>query len=549
MEQDGVSSYEKMERCITGSMGIAKKVYLIGAGPGDIGLITVKGLNCLRQADVIIYDRLINEKLLDSARPDAELIYVGSKSVSVTKKDQEEINRLLVSKAEEGKIVVRLKGGDPFVLGRGGEEAQSLAHHGVPFEIVPGVSAALAVPAYAGIPITHRHLASSFAVITGHEDPSKDVSSIAWDKLTTGVDTLIFLMGVANLTQIVESLLQNGRMTDTPVALIQQGTTPEQRTLVGKLGNIVSRAEQYNFQPPVVIIVGEVVQLHDELCWFDNRPLFGKRVLVTRTRHQASSLSQLLLEYGAQPIEMPVIEVQYALRGMLTDTGHPPQSVATEPCISSMCKEGLDQAILSLESYQWVIFTSVNGVGAFFHQLHALHLDTRWLRNIQVGAIGPATAKALEKWGIYPDFIPEEYTSHGIIAGLKPKGIEGCHILLPRADIASRELVEGLTELGAEAHEVTAYVTLLPTEVAIQGRQMLLDGKIDIVTFTSSSTVNNLLTMLGEDWQIVNKTKVACIGTRTADTARNAGLRVDIIAKEQTIPGLVKAIKEAYNHE
>jgi uroporphyrinogen III methyltransferase/synthase len=277
------------------------KVFLVGAGPGDPGLITVKGLKCLKQAEVIIYDRLIDERLLQEARSDAELIYVG-KSAQHHALEQSQINELLIVKAQQNKIVVRLKGGDPFVLGRGGEEAEALASHKIPFEIVPGISSAIAVPAYAGIPVTHRGLSSSFAVFTGHEDPSKEDTSLAWDKLATGTDTLVFLMGVANLAQTASELIKNGRPPDTPAALIRQGTTPQQQTLVGTLENIAALAEQKKFKPPAVLLVGEVVKLRQHLAWFDNRPLFGHRILVTRSRHQASALSQLLTERGALPV-------------------------------------------------------------------------------------------------------------------------------------------------------------------------------------------------------------------------------------------------------
>ncbi|PIU56107.1 MAG: uroporphyrinogen-III C-methyltransferase, partial [Chloroflexi bacterium CG07_land_8_20_14_0_80_51_10] len=307
------------------------KVYIVGAGPGDAGLITVKGLDCLKRAEVIIYDRLVDDGLLGFARPDAEMIYVG-KSASFHAKEQDEINRILVEQAKEGKVVVRLKGGDPFVLGRGGEEAEELAANNIPFEIVPGVSSSMAAPAYAGIPLTHRNVASSFAVITGHEDPTKEISSINWANLATGVDTLIFLMGMGNLPQIVEKLTEHGRSPDTPVALIRRGTTLQQQTMTGTLSTIVDKAKSAELNPPAAIVVGEVVELRDKLAWFENRPLFGKRILVTRSRSQASALSKLLTERGAQPVELPVIEI------------HP----VPDP------KE-LDQAILNLADYQWVI--------------------------------------------------------------------------------------------------------------------------------------------------------------------------------------------------
>lgn len=501
------------------------KVYLVGAGPGDAGLITARGIDCLKRAQVIVYDHLIGKGLLDYAPADAEIIYAG-KSAKIHAKEQHDINRILVEKAKEGKVVVRLKGGDPFILGRGGEEAMDLAANNIPFEIVPGISSAIAAPAYAGIPVTHRNMASSFAVVTGHEDPRKATSSINWENLATGVDTLVFLMGMGNLPLIVEKLTEHGRSPDTPIALIRHGTTLQQQTLTGTLSNIIEKARSADFQPPVAIVVGEVVGLQQNLSWFENRPLFGKRILVTRSRSQASKLSSLLSERGAQPVELPTIEI------------HP----VPDP-------DELDQEILNLPDYDWVIFTSVNGVEAFWKRLRALGLDARQFARSGIAAIGPATAQALVKRGLVPDFIPEEYTSNGIVSGLAERKIDGCHILLPRADIAPKDLTDGLTQLGAEPLEITTYLTRLPEKTASEKiKKMLLDEKIDIVTFTSSSTVTNLLSILEGDWQMLKKAKIACIGPITAATAEKAVLKVDIIAQEQTIHGLVSAIEEVYSH-
>lgn len=502
----------------------AGRVYLVGAGPGDLGLITQKGLECLAQAEVVIYDHLLDERLLDSAPPEAERIYVGKASSEHTK-EQTEINQLLIEKAREGKMVVRLKGGDPFTLGRGGEEAAALAHNHIPFEIVPGVTSAIAVPAYAGIPVTHRGLASSLAVITGHEDPSKTDSSIAWEKLATGVDTLVFLMGMHNLKDIVTRLIEHGRSPDTPVAVIKEGTRPEQETVVGRLGDIVAKVAEHRLGPPAVIVVGEVVRLREKLRWFDNRPLFGRRILVTRARHQASALSRLLSERGAQPVELPAIDIQH-----LTDT--------TE----------LDQAVRRLDQYHWLIFTSVNGVEAFFKRLHSLKLDARNLHGLKVGAIGPATTKALEQKGIAPDYCPTVYTSEGLIDGLRSWNVAGQRFLLPRADIADRRLTEGITRLGGEVHEVAVYRTVPAAGVLSRARKLLSSGEIDVITFTSASTVSNLVAAL-RDEVAVNSAKVACIGPKTADAATKAGLKVDVVASEHTIPGLVAAIEGYFRKE
>ncbi len=503
----------------------AGKVYLVGAGPGDPGLITRKGMECLKKADVIIYDRLIDERLLDSASPDAERIYVGKTAAEHTR-EQIEINRLLLDKAREGKIVVRLKGGDPFIFGRGGEEAEILADNRIPFEVVPGISSAAAVPAYAGIPVTHRGLASSFAVITGHEAPEKGSSGINWEKLATSVDTLVFLMGMKNLPEIAAKLLEHGRSPDTPVAVIKDGTRPDQKTVVGSLEDIVTKVREHRLSPPAVVVVGEVVRLRDKIRWFDNRPLFGRRVLVTRARRQASALSQLLLERGAQPFELPAIDIQAT-----ADT------------------DELDQAISNLSHYQWLAFTSVNGVEAFFRQLHSLKLDTRALKGLKVGAIGPATAQALETRGIVPDYIPEAYTGEGMIAGLKSHPVRGKRFLLPRSDIADAELTQGIRKLGARVHEVAAYRTVPVTEAVSQAKEMLLSNQIDVITFTSSSTVTSLMSVLKEAKSLPNNTRVACIGPKTADTAARAGLKVDIVAKQHTIPSLVAAIEEYFRKE
>ncbi len=501
------------------------KVYLVGAGPGDPGLISVKGLECLKQAGVIIYDHLLDERLLDSISAEAEKIYVGKKAGSHTR-EQDEINQLLVEKAREGRMVVRLKGGDPFVLGRGGEEAEALARHHIPFEVIPGVSSAVAVPAYAGIPVTHRGLASSFAVITGHEDPGKENSSIAWEKLATGVDTLVFLMGMQNLPKIVAKLLEHGRPANTPVAVIRDGTEPEQKTVTGSLTDIIIKVKESHLSPPAVIVVGEVVKLREKLRWFDNRLLFGKRILVTRARHQASVLSKLLSEHGAQPVELPAIDIQ---------------NVASS--------EELDRAISNIGSYHWLIFTSVNGVEAFFQRLYGLKFDSRALSGLKIGAIGPATAKDLEMKGIIPDYLPAVYTTEGLTDGLKKWEIAGQRFLLPRADIATEELSEGIVQLGAEVHEVTVYRTVPVAGAISRARQMLSAGEIDVITFTSSSTVSNLMAAFDKKAPVINGAKIACIGPRTADTAAKAGLKVDIVATEHTIPGLVAAISDYFKKE
>ncbi len=497
------------------------KVYLVGAGPGDPGLMTRKGFSCLEQADVVVYDRLLDEQLLKLAPLKAERLYVG-KAAGEHTSSQSKINELLVEKAREGKTVVRLKGGDPYVLGRGGEEAEALAANGIPFEVVPGVTSAVAVPAYAGIPLTHRRLASSFAVITGHEAPGKISSSINWAKLATAVDTLVFLMGMKNLPEIVSRLIEHGRPPDTPVAVIKEGTRPGQKTVVGSLKDIVPKVKEQRLTPPAVVVVGEVVGLREKLRWFDNFSLFGKRVLVTRAHHQAGALSQLLIERGAEAIELPAIGIE------------------------KISSRELDDAVADLSSYHWLVFTSSNGVAAFFGRLYDLNLDARALGGLKIAAIGPATAKALAQRGINADYIPEVYSSEGLITGLKSQAVGGKRFLLPRADIADKRLAEGLRGLGAEVHEIATYKTLPQPGAMAQASRMLSEGKIDVITFTSSSAVSGLAAVFEKK---VPAIKVACIGPRTAETATEAGLRVDIVACEHTIPALVAAIEEYFGKE
>ncbi len=485
-------------------------------------MITVRGLQCLEEADMVVYDRLVDHRLLERAPSGAELVFVG-KSPRQPTMEQEEINRLLVDKAREGKVVVRLKGGDPFVFGRGGEEAQALDLNGVPFEVVPGVTSALAAPAYAGIPLTHRKLASSFTVVTGSEDPTKEDSSVPWGVLAATGGTIVVLMGWESLGSVVESLRQGGMDSSTPVALVRWGTEPYQRTVVGTLENVVQRGKEAGLSPPVVAVIGDVVRLRDDIRWFDNRPLFGKRVLVTRSRSQASVLSEMLAREGADPVELPTIEI------FPLDDPSP-----------------LDDAIRSLGSYDWVIFTSANGVEALFDRMKCLGLDTRSFASAKVGAIGPATAQALARRGISADFVPDEYVSEAVVKEMGGMELEGARVLLPRADIGREALSEGLIRLGARVDQVAAYRTLVPQESWSRARELLQDGRIDVATFTSSSTVRNLISLLNGDTTPLKEAVICCIGPITAATAREIGLRVDVIARQYTVEGLVEALKEYF---
>jgi uroporphyrinogen III methyltransferase/synthase len=527
------------------------KVYLVGAGPGDPGLITVAGLERLKEADVVVYDRLVAPALLNEAHPEADLIFVGK--VAGESHDQEAINRLLIEKAGEGKSVVRLKGGDPFVFGRGGEEAEALRAAGIAFEIVPGVTSAIAVPAYAGIPVTHRGLASTFAVITGHEaEPSPPAplpcagegGKIDWGPLATAVDTLVFLMGTKTLSEIVEKLIANGRVPETPVAVIRWGTTPEQRTVTGTLADIVERVRDAGLTPPAITVVGEVVRLREKLSWFagtgarlgEERPLFGKRVLITRTRRQASVLARLLAAEGAIPIELPAIEI--------------------EPAVDA---DAVAAAIQGLRAgcYTWAVFTSANAVELWFEHLRERGLDARAFVAAKVAAIGPATAEALAERGITADVVPEEYVAEAVVEALREAPIRpGDRILVPRAESARPELVEGLRSRGCQVDEVTLYRAAVPETAPAEALSLLRDGRIDIVTFTSSSTVRNLAAMLNGSLtpgpspdarergvaDMLRGSLVACIGPITAKAAEELGLRVDVVASEYTVEGLVRAL-------
>lgn len=497
-------------------------VYLVGAGPGDYKLISVKAKEYIEQADTIVYDRLADSRLLAWARKDVELIYVGKASSQHTMR-QEDINQLLVEKAKEGKTVVRLKGGDPFVFGRGGEEALELVANHLPFEVVPGITSAIAVPAYAGIPVTHRAVATSFAVITGHEDPTKGESNMRWDKLATGVDTLVFLMGVENLPHITAKLMENGRPAETPAAVIRWGTKPEQRVLITTVGNAAADVHKAGIKPPAIFLVGDVVALREKLAWFDQKPLFGKSVLVTRAREQASALTARLEEMGAQCYEAPAIQIV------------PPESFAA-----------LDQAIQELSSYQWLVFTSTNGVDYFFERLHHAKKDSRMLAGIKVAAIGTQTAEQLRKFGICADIVPLEFRAEGIVDSLSPLIEPGMKVLIPRALIARDVLPVKLSAIGAVINVVPAYRTVTADTDGTALAEKLSAGEIELITFTSSSTVTNLLELLGSQGaKLIGKCKVACIGPITAATCVEHGIRPDIIADEYTIRGLVKAISES----
>ena len=497
------------------------KVYLLGAGPGDPGLLSLKAKKCLESADAVVYDRLADPRILAFARKDAEMIYVGKASANHVMR-QPDINKLLVKLAAEGKTVARLKGGDPFVFGRGGEEALELQEAGLLFEFVPGVTSAIAVAEYAGIPVTHRHVATSFAVVTGREGAAKGASTINWRGLAKAVDTLVFLMGVENIDKISSQLVANGRSASTPAAVIRWGTHPEQRTLVTTLGQAAADVKANNLQPPAIFIVGEVVKLRKQLQWFDNKPLFGKTVVVTRARAQASVLTQKLEAFGAKVVDVPAIKI-----------------------VPAADYAPLDSAIAHLADYRWLVFTSANGVEFFFQRLAKEGKDTRALAAVKVAAIGSATADELSAYGVTADLVPSAYKAEELAEALAGQVAAGDKILIARAKVAREVLPVALRQLGAQVDVCTAYETVSDCD----NKEELLAAlaqKGTVVTFTSSSTVTNLLQVLGENKEMLKNAVLAAIGPVTAATLQKQGLNVGVEAAEFTIDGLVKAIEEYY---
>ncbi len=496
-------------------------VYIVGAGPGDRKLITLKGVECLQHADVVVYDLLLNDALLEHCPAHTEKIRAPDPRIRTTR--QTELNQLLVEHAKAGKTVVRLKGGDPYIFGRGGEEAVALTEASIPFEIVPGITSAIAASAYAGIPVTHRNYASSVAFVTGHSAALRPDSNINWEGLATAVDTLVVYMGVAHLRQIAERLMTHGRDPQTPVSLVRVGTTPQQQVVQGTLEDIVRKVEATQLKSPAVIVIGEVNRLRQQLQWFDTKPLFGKRILVTRARAQASGFADLLEARGAQVIQFPTIEIQ-------------PVDVNSA-------------YINSVNEYDWIVFTSINAVEIFYERLRENGKDVRAFGTSKICAVGPKTVEVLNRIGIQPDFVPSH--SRGSTIAAEIGDVRDKKILLPRAKIATADLPNGLSEKGALVDDVPLYDTV---KVASGGdkkrdeiRADLLNGGIDLVTFTSSSTVTNFLEMFSSHAPAVllADVKVAVIGPTTQKTAVGYGVQVDVIAKNASVESLVEAILEA----
>ena len=490
--------------------------YLIGAGAGDPGLLTVKGQTCLKKADVVIYDYLADDSLLFLTRPDAELIYAGKQAGNHTL-TQSEINALLVEKVAQGHTVARLKGGDPFVFGRGGEEA---------FEIVPGVTSAIAAPAYAGIPVTHRAVATSFAVVTGHEDPTKPEASMRWEHLATGVDTLTFVMGLGKLRKIVSELIAHGRPATTPAAVVRWGTKAEQETVVSTLAELPAAVEAAGLKPPGLLVIGEVVALRDKLRWFEDQPLFGKRIVVTRVADAASVLGEKLARLGAQPLYIP------AIRRQATD------NTAEQK-----------QAVQNAASYDYLLFTSPYTVERFFAVLTECGRDSRDLATLKIAAVGAKTAAKLRRYGILADIVPETAQAEGLLVALKDEVMTGKRVLLPRAVQARELLPETLRKAGAVVDVVPFYETVPETSRKDIFQNELQSGKISAITFTSASTVTGLLAMLEDPRKELAGIPLIAIGEITADALRQSGLEPDRLAAKATQDAMVDAVLDVFRKE
>jgi uroporphyrinogen III methyltransferase / synthase len=499
------------------------RVVLVGAGPGDEGLLTLRGKEWLQKADVIVYDHLVNSNMMRFASENTETIYAGKKEGHATL-SQDEINSLLISHARQGKTVVRLKGGDPFLFGRGGEEALVLKEAGIEFAIVPGVTSPFGVAAYAGIPLTHRDLSSTVTIVTGSNEKNQKDAHIDWEKIASRSGTLVFLMGARKLPLICEKLMKFGKDPDTPIAVVQWGTTARQKTWKGTLTTIVDTAMKEKIAPPALTIIGEVVQMKPLIEWYETLPLFGKTIVITRAENQSEAMFQLLQEKGAEPFSFPVIQTV------------PPLDWAP-----------LDQALTRLSEYHGLIFTSANGVKFFMQRLQEKQQDVRDLKGVKIFTIGPKTENAINAFGIRVDVVPENFVAESLIESLSQENVNGKRFLIPRAEVAREILPDQLREMGAEVDVVSAYQTIRPKRKNQDLARRLQDGTIDVITFTSSSTVTNFLDSLAPELlPHLDHVTSACIGPITADTARARGLNVKIIPNEFTVDALVAAIEDHY---
>ncbi len=493
------------------------KVYLVGAGPGDIGLLTVKGLRVLQSADVVVYDFHLNAQILNYIRGEAEFIYAGKRG-GHHEMTQDQINRVLVDKAKEGKVVCRLKGGDPFVFGRGGEEAEVLAREGIEFEIVPGISSAIAVPAYAGIPLTHREYASSFVVLPGNEASTKEESAIDWEALARHEGTIVFLMAVKNIENVSRRLIKYGKPADTPVVVVRWGTRADQATIEATLEDVPAKIRDFEIKPPAVVVVGDVVKLRSTLNWYEKKPLFGQRVLITR---EYTDAYLPLEDLGAEVVEFPTIRVV------------PPEDTAP-----------LDRAIEGISGYHWLVFTSGNGVRFFFKRFFELERDIRDLYGIKICAIGEKTASSLKEYGLKVDLIPEEFRAEGLVnAFSKLGGLAGKRILLPAAE-KIRDVFPGMVrEAGGEIDTPVTYRAVKPESHGKRIERFLREGRITVATFTSGATFKNFCEMIGEGYrELLRDVKIAAIGPVTEKTIREAGFEVHIMPEKATIKDMVDSI-------
>ena len=494
------------------------RVFLVGAGPGDPGLLTVRGREVLAAAAVVVYDRLVDTALLEHCPTECERIFAG-KAPGRQTLSQADINRTLVERAARGLQVVRLKGGDPFVFGRGGEEALALTATGVPFEIVPGVTSAVAVAAYAGIPLTHRDVAASFAVVTGHERPGRATAAVDWSLYGQAPDTLVVLMGLAELPTIAAALVTAGRPAGTPVAAISQGTTPRQRTVVSTLDRIAGAVEAAGLTSPTALVVGEVVRLRAQLGWFERRPLFGRRIVVTRMREQASDLAAMLRAAGAEPLELPVLRIREV-----------PNPSDLQWCVTNVA------------SFWWICFTSAHAVHPFFGALRDRGLDARTLAGTRIACVGPATAHAVAAYGITSDVVPSRATAADLVEALRGQVYAGQKVLYIRGEPASDTLLTGLTQLGLEVRQTIVYKAVADETAAAAAAELLTKGA-DAVTFASSATIGHFLDAAGEAGrQLCAASKVVCIGPVTASAAEALGLRVDAVAAQATTAGMRDAL-------
>lgn len=490
--------------------------YLAGAGPGDIELVTLRLREVMETADLVVYDALCNPEILKWAPEGAEIIYAGKRAAQHALK-QEETNALLVEKTRAGKRVVRLKGGDPFVFGRGGEEALELVKAGLRFEIIPGISSSVAAAAYAGIPVTHREHTSQLTIFTGHEDPTKPESKLDYEQLAKNPGTRVMLMGVERIGVIAPELIRHGARSDLPVALVRWGTTGRQQTLTGTLADIAGKVEAAGFKAPAVAIFGDVVKLRESLNWFETRPLFGKRIVVTRTRKQAGALSSRLRELGADVFELPTIRIE------------PPND-----------KRAMAQMVADVHAYDWLVFTSPNGVDAFFDAFFKVYKDARDIGGVRIAAIGPATAAKVREQRLSVELQPDEFVAEAVVKAFQKDGsVENQRILIARAQEARDVLPEELTKLGAIVDVVAVYRTVPETEDVSGGNARFREEGADMITFTSSSTAENFMAL---KLPLPPELKTASIGPITSATMRKLGLNVDVEAKKYDIPGLVDAI-------